>query len=129
MQHLKNLMLTFPYEERIPDQSVVDNSSAEKYDRLVATRGEDYLLVYNYTGRVMTVDLTKIAGKTKKAWWYNPTNAEYCYIGEDKNRIVEFVSVGSGVGEDIVLVVTDSDADYMRHAMDVATIEQKSLEE
>ena len=129
MQHLKNLMLTFPYEVRMPDQTIVDNSSAEKYDRLVATRGEDYLLVYNYTGRVMTVDLTKIAGKTKKAWWYNPTNAEYCYIGEYKNRIVEFVPVGSGVGEDIVLVVTDSDADYMRHAMDVATIEQKSLEE
>jgi hypothetical protein len=79
MQHVKNLMMAFPYIERIPDQTIiVDNGivgdlinphgtgtlstlqyanfSVEKYNRLVATRGEDYLLVYNYTGRPMQID-------------------------------------------------------------------------
>ncbi|MBR4846448.1 MAG: glycoside hydrolase, partial [Bacteroidaceae bacterium] len=83
----------------------------------------------NYTGRVMTVDLTKIDGKKKKAWWYNPTNAEYSYIGEYKNRVVEFVPVECGIGKDIVLVVTDSDAGYIRNTVDETTIEQKNYEE
>ena len=124
MQHLKNLMLTFPYEERIPDQSVIavsDKVQAEsdalpavkipqdqlppagtilpadsswvikKYNRLVATRGTDYLLIYNYTGRPMQVDLTQITGKLKKAWWYSPTTGAYTYIGEYKNKKAEFL--------------------------------------
>lgn len=55
-------MLAFPYFDRVGDQSVVlDNG--EKYDRIIATRGKDYLFAYNYTGRPMRVDLGKISGK------------------------------------------------------------------
>lgn len=147
MQHLKNLMLTFPYEERVPDQSVVaadDKLQAEscslpiakasqeqlppagtivpadsslvikKYNRLAATRGTDYLLVYNYTGRPMLVDLTRIKGEHKKAWWYSPTTGRYSYIGEYPNRITEFVPDEAGIGKDIVLVVTDATAHYLK---------------
>lgn len=37
---------------------MIDNGI--QYDRLAATRGTDYLLVYNYTSRPMTIDLRKI---------------------------------------------------------------------
>ena len=147
MQHLKNLMLTFPYEERVPDQSVIatdDKLQAEscslpiakasqeqlppagtivpadsslvikKYNRLAATRGTDYLLVYNYTGRPMLVNLTRIKGERKKAWWYSPTTGRYSYIGEYPNRITEFVPDEAGIGKDIVLVVTDATAHYLK---------------
>ena len=90
MKYLKNLMLTFPVFERIPDQSIIVGKNGEKYDRLIATRGNDYLLVYNYTGREMDIDLTKIKGKKKKAWWYNPSNGELRYIGEFANKVVKF---------------------------------------
>lgn len=163
MQHLKHLMLTFPYEERIPDQSVIaanDSLQAEscslpvvktpqdqlppagtivpadsslvvkRYNRLVATRGSDYLLVYNYTGRPMSVDLTKISGECKKAWWYSPATGEYSYIGECKHRVTEFVPAQAGIGKDIVLVVTDAASDYIRHeAGDGVLTEKKSYEE
>lgn len=162
MQHLKNLMLTFPYEERVPDQSVVaasDRWQAEsealpvvrvpqeqlpvagtivpadsawvvkKYNRLAATRGDDYLLVYNYTGRPMQIDLTKIAGKAKRAWWYYPVTGEYTYIGECKNRVVEFVPPISGVGSDIVLVVVDTAASYLQAPTRAEGAEQRSFEE
>ena len=51
MKYLKNLILSFPYFERIPDQTVIASQNGERYDRAVATRGKDYILVYNYTAR------------------------------------------------------------------------------
>ncbi len=150
MQHVKNLMMAFPYIERIPDQTIiVDNGivgdlinphgtgtlstlqyanfSVEKYNRLVATRGEDYLLVYNYTGRPMQIDLTRIRGAKKKAWWYSPVTGQYTYIGEFMNRVTKFIPAVSGVGQDVVLVVTDSVADYVKQKNEVE--DQKNLEE
>ena len=150
MQHVKNLMMAFPYIERIPDQTIiVDNGivgdlinphgtgtlstlqyanfSVEKYNRLVATRGEDYLLVYNYTGRPMQIDLTRIRGTKKKAWWYSPVTGQYTYIGEFMNRVTKFIPAVSGVGQDVVLVVTDSVADYVKQKNEVE--DQKNLEE
>ena len=46
MKHLKNLMLSLPYFERVPDQSIIAGENGERYNRLLATRGNDYLLVY-----------------------------------------------------------------------------------
>ena len=33
MKYLKNLMLTFPFFERVPDQSVITGQNGERYDR------------------------------------------------------------------------------------------------
>lgn len=137
MQHLKRLMLTFPYEGRVPDEgrAVAPSEDGQadfllsKYGRLVATRGADYLLVYNYIGRPMTVNLTAISGKRKRAWWYSPVTGEYIYIGEYKDGTVIFTPSVSGVGEDIVLVVTDASADYVRKAHGEALQDTKDYEE
>ncbi len=48
MIHLKNLMLSRPYFERIPDQSIIANQG-ERYDFKVATKGENYAFIYTYT--------------------------------------------------------------------------------
>ena len=45
----------FPFFERIPDQSVIAGNNGVRYERLIATRGNDYLLVYNYMGRPMDI--------------------------------------------------------------------------
>ncbi|MDN3669355.1 glycoside hydrolase family 140 protein [Echinicola jeungdonensis] len=81
MVHLKDLILEFPYLERVPDQSLVVNQG-EKYDYLAATRGEDYALVYTYTGRPIEVDLEVIEGENVKARWFNPRNGQFSEIGE-----------------------------------------------
>ena len=65
MKYLKELILRFPFFERIPDQSVIAGTNGERYDRAIATRGNDYLLVYNYSARPMQIDLTKISGEKK----------------------------------------------------------------
>ena len=90
MKYIKNLMLTFPFFERVPDQSIIAGENGIKYNRVIATRGNDYMLVYAYTGNEMNIDLTKIKGKKKKAWWYDPSNGQLRYIGEFANKVTRF---------------------------------------
>lgn len=85
MIHLKNLMLSKPYFERIPDQSLIAKNQGEKYDYLVATRGENYALIYTYNGREMNIAMGKISGEKLKASWFNPCNGEVSSIGEFEN--------------------------------------------
>lgn len=115
MKYLKDLMLAFPFFERIPDQSIIAGQNGERYDRAIATRGKDYLLVYNYTGRPMKIDLSKISGAKKKCWWFNPKNGDMQFIAEfDGNQIHSFqVDVPYSAGNDRVLVAVDSAKDYV----------------
>jgi hypothetical protein len=114
MKYLKNLILTFPFFERIPDQRVIAGSNGERYDRAVATRGHDYLLVYNYTGRPMQIDLSKIEGEKKEAWWYGAKDGKLVYIGEFENKITPFqYDSGYMSGSDQVLIVTDASKGYI----------------
>jgi hypothetical protein len=116
MQYLKNLMLKFPYFERIPDQSIIKGEAGERYERLIATRGADYLLVYNYTGRNMHIDLSKISGKKKKCWWYNPRTGGYKYIGEsDGNKILQITpEKENGEAKDFVFVAVNASKNYLQ---------------
>ena len=115
MKYLKNLMLTFPFFERVPDQSVITGQNGERYDRAIATRGNDYLMVYNYTGRPMEVDFSKISGAKKNAWWYTTKDGKLEYIGEFDNGVHKFQhDSGYSSGNDHVLIVVDSSKDYVK---------------
>lgn len=114
MIHLKNLMLSFPFFERIPDQSVIAGQNGDRYDRAIATRGKDYLLVYNYSARPMEIDLTKISGNKKNVWWYHPADGKLEYVGEFDNRITQFqYPCGYMSGNDHVLIAVDATKDYL----------------
>lgn len=113
MVFLKRLMLALPYFDRIPDQSVVEDNGT-RYERLMATRGDDYLLVYNHTGREMRVDLRKISGGRKNVWWMNPTNGRLTYLGEYADRVVTFrYHAENGGVPDGVLIAIDAAKDYI----------------
>ncbi|MFR9166246.1 MAG: glycoside hydrolase family 140 protein [Dysgonomonas sp.] len=91
MQYFKNLILSYPYYERIPDQSLIHDPQKEKYQRVAATRGKDYALIYTYTGEKFSVNMKKITGKTVNAFWFNPRTGEKTFIREYKNKgVTEF---------------------------------------
>ena len=115
MKYLKELILKFPFFDRISDQSIIAGQNGERYDRLIATRGNDYLLVYNYTARPMKIDLSKISGTKKDCWWFNPKNGEIQYIGEfDGNKTVDFqLDLAYNSGNDIVLIAIDNSKNYI----------------
>lgn len=121
MQHLKRLILAFPFFERVGDQSVIAGENGFRYDRAIATRGNSYLLVYTYTNRPMQIDLTKISGAKKRIWWYSPVDGSLQYAGEVDNGIRTFRFDGpEGPANDHVLIAADSETDYL-------TPEQSSL--
>jgi len=115
MKYLKNLILSFPYFERIPDQSIIAGENGERYDRAIATRGNDYLLVYNYTGRPMQIDLSKISGDKKNVWWYSTKDGKLNYMGEFGNKISTFQYDGGYIsGNDHVLIAVDATKDHIK---------------
>ena len=114
MKYLKALITTFPFFERVPDQSVIAGENGFRYDRAIATRGGDYLLVYTYTNRPMQIDLTKISGEKKNVWWYDVTDGSLEYAGEYSDGVHEFRYDGpEGPANDRVLVAVDAAKDYI----------------
>ncbi|MCM8730530.1 glycoside hydrolase family 140 protein [Hephaestia sp. GCM10023244] len=109
MRHLKTLMLSRPYFERVPDQSLIlDNG--ERYERVLATRGRDYMMAYSYTGRSFRVRLGAIEGQQLRAAWYSPQTGATQPIGTIANRGERrFVPPGTPApGNDWVLLLDDS---------------------
>jgi hypothetical protein len=85
MTHLKSLMLSFPYFDRIPDQTLVAGKQGTKYDYVIATRGETYALAYTYSGQTMQISMGKIQGAEVKASWFDPRTGKYEPIGNVSN--------------------------------------------
>jgi hypothetical protein len=114
MQFLKKLMLSRPYLERVPDQSLIAGENGVKYDYLVATRGTDYALIYTYTGRSIPVQMGKISGNTLKATWFKPSDGTAIYIGEFENTgTFTFETPGEKAdGDDWVLVLDDASKQF-----------------
>ncbi len=114
MQWVKKLILSFPFFERVGDQSVIAGENGFRYDRAIATRGEDYLLVYTYTNKPMEIDLKKISGEKKNIWWMNPADGSLTYAGEVENGVHTFQGAGEqGPTNDRVLIAVDADKKYL----------------
>ena len=115
MKYLKRLMTALPFTEGNGDQTVIASQNGTRYDRIIASRGKDYLLVYNYSGRPVTLNLTKISGKKKNVWLMNPANGSLQFLGEyDNSSAVDFSFDGAYLrSSDRVLIVIDSSKTYI----------------
>lgn len=107
MKYLKELLLSRPFLERVPDQSLIAYDQGDKYDYLPATRGNDYAFIYAYTGRIIPVKLGILKGEKLKASWFCPRDGSWQEIGVIKNfGIREFAPPGGLMdGNDWVLVL------------------------
>jgi len=107
MIYVKDLILDFPYFERVPDETLIANQG-DKYDYLAATKGENYALIYTYNGRTISVNMGEIIGDRVDASWYNPRNGEATRIGTFQNEgVLEFDPTGEEEdGNDWVLILT-----------------------
>lgn len=116
MQHLKNLMLSRPYFDRMYDPTVVDGDPGYRYDHLLTTRGKDFLFAYIYTGRSFSLQMGHLSGSQVKAWWYNPQDGRSQSIGTFSNTGVQvFDPPGtSASGNDWVLVLDDASKGYSK---------------
>ena len=114
MRHLKALMLSRPYFDRAYDEAAVVAGSGDRHERLIATKGRDYLFVYSYTGRPFSVRPGVVAGSSLRAWWFNPRDGRAQLIGTVRpGESGQFSPPGEpGEGHDWVLVLDDASRGY-----------------
>jgi hypothetical protein len=110
MPHLKRLLLSRPFFERVADQSLVAGDEGEKYDRVLVTRGQGYLFAYTYTGRDFTLKLGALTGPKLNASWFNPRTGEVTAADSFANSGTRtFNPPGNAApGNDWVLVLDDA---------------------
>ncbi len=86
MQYLKKLMLSKSYFDRIPNQSLVADNG-ERYERVLATSGKNYALLYVYNGRSFSVAIDQLKFPLHKASWYNPKNGKRLTIAMNQSTL------------------------------------------
>ena len=103
MIYLKQLLLSEPYFERVPDQSLIAEQGT-RYDYLIATRGKKYAFIYTSNGHPMKIKMGKIEGRQVTAAWYSPRDGSRMPIGDFSNKGVLSFQPPAG-GEDWVLIL------------------------
>lgn len=124
MRYLKELMLSRPYLNRIPDQSVIIGSQGIESDYLCATRdgslGKNdatYIMVYLPIFKGVGINTSYIASKRIKVWWFDPRTGTKYFHGEFDNTGTYSPGWENRVhstmgGPDWVLIVEDAGKNY-----------------
>jgi lysophospholipase L1-like esterase len=72
MQHLKSLMLSRSYFDRVPDQSLVTSGTG----RATRSASGSWAMVYLPDGGTVGVDTSRLAGAAPEVTWFNPRTGE-----------------------------------------------------
>ena len=113
VKHLKNLMLSRPYFDRIPDQGLVADTQMQDEHLVVATRSKEgsYALFYFPSGRPIYLNLSSLKGERFTATWMDPRTGvmipqEASIKKASKTRVIP---PSNGRGNDWVLVIDAAD--------------------
>ena len=105
MQHLRRLIESRPMLDRAPDPGAVTHPGCNS-ERIVATRGKNYLFVYSAQGKSFELQMGRIAGERVTAAWYDPQTGKSLPAGQYANAgLCTFTPPASGYGRDWVLVL------------------------
>jgi hypothetical protein len=115
MQHVRALIESRPFVERIPDQAVLCSDNTVPAAHMQATRGSDgsYLMVYvPVAGQQVTVRLDVLSGEEVCGWWYDPRNGSVHAHHETYEPTGTRVFESPAEGPDWVLVLDDVDQSF-----------------
>jgi hypothetical protein len=114
MQCLKKLMLSRPYFTRIADQSlIISEKGTNSIDVIYATRDSSgsYAMIYLPQNKPVSIDLSKISGKTKAIGWFDPRTGKFIKEKDiDEKDVQSFQPPGEG--KDWILVIDDASKKY-----------------
>jgi Putative collagen-binding domain of a collagenase len=115
MGHLRRLLESRPFLDRVPDQRLLLSNADTGTNHIRATRARDgsYALIYSAAGLPFTLDASRLTGPTLTVHWYDPRSGTA--------QSDESVTTGSGrtfnppthgEGQDWVLVLDDADRNF-----------------
>ena len=108
VKHLKNLFLSRPFLDRIPDSTLVIDKQDDDENYVIATRDikGTYARVYFPTVEERRLSLSTLAGESLIVWWYDPrTGNSFPPKPWEKASEVVVKPPTSGKGNDWVLVL------------------------
>ncbi len=114
MQHLMKLMLSRPYLSRIPDQSLLQSDPGSTYLNLVCATRDDkgaYAMIYLPQNKPVSIDLAKLSGGNKKAWWFDPRTGKAMVTKNKLKNGVQAFAPPAG-DQDWVLVIDDASRSF-----------------
>jgi hypothetical protein len=117
VRYARKLIESRPFLTRVPDQSLIVGDAGKDGDHAQATRDADgtYAMVYFPHRREVTIDLTKVKGPVRVAW-YNPRTGKASPAGEsagDKPQACTPPAPEAGaVGDDWVLLIDSAAKNY-----------------
>lgn len=111
VKHLKGLMLSRPYFDRILDQSLINEAQEENESLVTATRDHNgsFAMFYFPDGKAVSINLKNLSGQTFKLTWMDPrTGVEFQgnegkAISKEAPQLISPPS--SGRGNDWVLII------------------------
>jgi hypothetical protein len=115
MRHVRALMESRPFLERVPDQSLLASAPSSGTKHIRATRDEagSYAFVYIPASHTFSVNTGKLGGSRFKAWWYNPRDGKASAAGEfAKTEKKDFTPPNEGENLDWILVLDDAAKKY-----------------
>jgi len=113
MVHLRRLMESRPFFDRIPFNQIVLNDYMPETEFITATRGKDYILVYFPTGKEATLDLNLCGWPKARLYWFNCQTGEVSEIGVDQtNQILKISPATRLRGNDWVLIMDNTKVDF-----------------
>lgn len=105
----RTLLESFDYLSRVPDQSLIVSDNSDNREKVVATRGEGYALVYISTGKETIVSLEKMnTSEPIRLSWFHPVTGIKTTIKITKakgNYIAKPATHGKG--NDWILVIEE----------------------
>jgi hypothetical protein len=106
--HLKNLLIKRNFADRVPEQSVIIENNLPAAERIQATRGNNYILVYTSAGKAFTMNMGKLNASDLTAYWYSPAKGTSTEKSKVANKGThKFTPPSSGYGNDWVLVLEE----------------------
>jgi hypothetical protein len=110
--HLKNLILSRPYFERVPDQSLLISPKVGD-EHIRCTGSVSCKLIYLPLGGEVEIRLNASAWEEISGWWFDPRTGESEFSGKFKKKErMTFTAPGKGRGNDWVLVLDDASARF-----------------
>lgn len=104
--HIRKLIEAYPGSRR-PAQDMLADNTGTQYRRIIAGRGDKFLLAYTYTGAPVKLDRAKLGWEKIKTRWFNPRTGEFTAwknSGATDSRFIPVVP-DEWNGNDWVLVV------------------------
>jgi len=114
MIHVRNLMESRPFTDRIPFQEIVQNENQQVTEFISATRGKDYIMIYIPTGLEAVLNLKLCGWESAKVWWYNCQTGESIYSGEvETNQVKNYKPKTEGRSNDWVLLLDNVKIEFI----------------